>query len=76
MAAKKWSFFGTLRLQRQPAPPVISGDLSGKTVMMIGASSGIGLETTKHLCRMGPARVIFAVRNEQRGRRAAEGARS
>jgi NAD(P)-dependent dehydrogenase (short-subunit alcohol dehydrogenase family) len=44
--------------------------LSGQTAIVTGASSGIGLETAKALAARG-ARVILAVRDLDRGRRAA-----
>jgi NAD(P)-dependent dehydrogenase (short-subunit alcohol dehydrogenase family) len=41
-------------------------DLSGKTVVVTGASSGIGIPTTSELARAG-ARVVLAVRNMTKG---------
>jgi len=40
--------------------------MQGKTVVITGASSGIGLETARALATKG-ARVMMVVRNEQRG---------
>ena len=45
-------------------------DLSGRTAIVTGASSGIGLETARALAARG-ASVILAVRDLDRGRRAA-----
>jgi NAD(P)-dependent dehydrogenase (short-subunit alcohol dehydrogenase family) len=46
-------------------------DLTGKTAIVTGASSGIGLATAKALVAHG-ARVILAVRDEAKGRNAAK----
>jgi NAD(P)-dependent dehydrogenase (short-subunit alcohol dehydrogenase family) len=46
------------------------GDLSGRTIVITGASSGIGLVTARELARAG-ARVVLAVRNPDKGQRVA-----
>jgi len=46
-------------------------DQSGRTFLVTGANSGLGLETTRALARSG-AHVVMAVRNEAKGRAAAE----
>jgi len=47
------------------------GDLAGRTALVTGASSGIGLQTARHLAGHG-AEVVLACRDEDRGRRAAQ----
>jgi NAD(P)-dependent dehydrogenase (short-subunit alcohol dehydrogenase family) len=44
--------------------------MSGRTVVVTGASSGLGLVTARELATAG-ARVVLAVRDEVKGRRAA-----
>ncbi|MEV6106606.1 oxidoreductase [Streptomyces sp. NPDC051940] len=46
-------------------------DQSGRTFLVTGANSGLGLATADALARAG-GRVILAVRDEERGRRAAD----
>jgi NAD(P)-dependent dehydrogenase (short-subunit alcohol dehydrogenase family) len=41
-------------------------DLTGRTVIVTGASSGLGIATTRQLARAG-ARVVLAVRNVEKG---------
>ena len=45
-------------------------DLGGRTVIITGANSGIGLITARELARVG-AHVVLAVRDQERGRTAA-----
>ncbi|KAE9406207.1 short-chain dehydrogenase [Gymnopus androsaceus JB14] len=47
-------------------PPVVKGDLTGKTVMITGANSGIGFEAAKHFATMNPARLIIVCRSVEK----------
>ncbi|KAJ7731222.1 hypothetical protein B0H16DRAFT_1329416 [Mycena metata] len=52
--------------------PVLKVDLTGKTVIVLGANTGIGFEATKHFASMDPGRLILACRSESRGKAALE----
>ncbi|KAK0476366.1 hypothetical protein IW261DRAFT_1339715 [Armillaria novae-zelandiae] len=56
--------------QTGPVPDVVTADLSGKTLVLIGASAGLGFEAAKHFARMNPARLILTARDEAKGKRA------
>ncbi|KIK61666.1 hypothetical protein GYMLUDRAFT_165742 [Collybiopsis luxurians FD-317 M1] len=49
-------------------PPVINSDLSGKTVMVTGANSGIGFEAAKHFAKMNAARLIIVCRSVEKAK--------
>ncbi len=51
-------------------PAVITADLSGKTLVLIGANTGLGFEAAKHFARMNPARLVLTARDEVKGKKA------
>ena len=63
--------FQFLREQLATVPPVQHEDLSGKTVVVIGANVGLGFEAAKHFARMNPNRIILGCRSKERGEAAA-----
>ena len=65
------SFSQFLREQLATVPPVEHEDLSGKTVVVIGANVGLGFEAAKHFARMNPDRIILGCRSKERGEAAA-----
>jgi cation diffusion facilitator CzcD-associated flavoprotein CzcO len=69
----KKTFLGFVVDQWSTLPPVESVDLSGKTVVVVGANAGIGFEAVAHFARMGPAKLILACRSESRGKVAVSG---
>lgn len=54
----------------QPALPVTVVDLTGRTVIITGSNTGLGLEAAKHFYEMNPARLILAVRSIEKGEHA------
>ncbi|KAG1847193.1 hypothetical protein DFJ58DRAFT_485539 [Suillus subalutaceus] len=66
----KYSFLDYVIGQWSALPLVETADLSGKTVLVVGANVGIGLEASKHFARMQPARLIIACRSEAKGKAA------
>ncbi|KAH8797999.1 hypothetical protein DL96DRAFT_1539697 [Flagelloscypha sp. PMI_526] len=55
-----------LKDQRATPPPVLHKDLSGKTVLVIGATAGLGFEACLHFSRMNPAKLIMTARSQQK----------
>jgi retinol dehydrogenase 12 len=56
-----------------PMPPVVTADLTGKTVVVTGANIGLGFEAAKHLARMNPKKLIIAVRSQEKGEETVKG---
>lgn len=48
-------------------PSYPSRSFKGETVLVTGANVGLGLEATRHIVRLGAARVILGVRNVEAG---------
>ncbi|KAK0440897.1 uncharacterized protein EV420DRAFT_1279069 [Desarmillaria tabescens] len=54
--------------QTRPMPAVVTADLSGKTLVLIGANAGLGFEAAKHFARMNPTRLVLTARDEAKGK--------
>ncbi|KAJ7497994.1 hypothetical protein B0H11DRAFT_1998217 [Mycena galericulata] len=68
----RYSFWNFVKEQWKKQPPVLKADLTGKTVVVLGANTGIGFEATKHFAAMNPGRLILACRNQGKGQAALE----
>ena len=56
-----------------PMPPVVTADLTGRTVIVTGANMGLGFESAKHLARMNPKKLVIAVRSQEKGEETVKG---
>jgi retinol dehydrogenase-12 len=63
----KRSVLSIIRESLAKSRPVENADLTGKTVVVVGANTGIGLQATIHFARMNAGRIILACRSEARG---------
>ena len=54
-------------------PELEKVDLSGQTVVVVGANVGLGLEAAKHLARMRPWRLVLACRSIKKAEDAGKG---
>ncbi|KAK6203994.1 hypothetical protein LQW54_008567 [Pestalotiopsis sp. IQ-011] len=54
-----------------PRPPPEDTDLTDKTAIVTGATSGLGLEASRQLLSLGLSRLIMAVRSIEKGERVA-----
>lgn len=62
-----WKF---LKNQWSTVPPVLVEDLTGKTILVTGANTGLGYETAKYFAKMTPGKLIIACRNKAKGNEA------
>ena len=67
------SFFTFVGDQLWRVAPVVRVDLTGKTVVVVGANVGLGFEATKHFASMNPKRLVLACRSQEKGQAAVQG---
>ncbi|KAG2018640.1 hypothetical protein CC2G_008058 [Coprinopsis cinerea AmutBmut pab1-1] len=61
------SVIDIIKSQRATVPPVLTADLSGKTVIVTGGNGGIGYETVKHFAKMNAGNIVIACRSREKG---------
>jgi NADPH:quinone reductase-like Zn-dependent oxidoreductase len=64
MKYSTWEFIAN---QRKTVPPAPVADLTGKTILITGANTGLGYEAAKHFANMKPGKVIIACRSKSKG---------
>ncbi|KAF9069756.1 hypothetical protein BDP27DRAFT_672815 [Rhodocollybia butyracea] len=55
--------------EQKVKPSLVKADLSGKTVMITGANSGIGFEAAKHFATMDPDRLVVVCRSVEKAKK-------
>jgi retinol dehydrogenase 12 len=53
--------------------PVVRADLTGKTIVIVGANVGLGFEAAKHFASMNPKRLVLGCRSQEKGQAAVQG---
>ncbi|KAK7432428.1 hypothetical protein QQZ08_000991 [Neonectria magnoliae] len=62
-----------IQAQRQNLPILLTeSHVAGKTFIITGSNHGIGREAALHVARLGPSRLILAVRSLPKGQKAKE----
>jgi retinol dehydrogenase-12 len=59
-----------LKSQLFITPPIPTKDFSGKTVIVTGSNTGLGLEAARHFARLNCTKLILAVRDVKKGQEA------
>ncbi|KAF7291684.1 hypothetical protein HMN09_01259700 [Mycena chlorophos] len=63
----KFTLGAFIKSQRSKRNEVTTVDLSGKTVLVVGANAGLGFDASVHFARMNPGKLILACRSRAKG---------
>ena len=66
----KFDFLSFAAEQLTKLPEPIQADLTGKSILVVGANTGIGFELAKQFAQQRPQALILACRNETKGQAA------
>ncbi|KAI0001188.1 hypothetical protein BJV77DRAFT_1057951 [Russula vinacea] len=66
----QFSLLKYIQDQWQKPDPAEHVDLTGKTVVVIGANVGLGFEAAKHFASMNPKRLVLGCRSQEKGQAA------
>jgi retinol dehydrogenase 12 len=69
----QFSILKYIQDQWRKPDPVEHVDLTGKTVVVIGANVGLGFEAAKHFASMNPKRLVLGCRSQEKGQAALQG---
>ncbi|KAH8693927.1 hypothetical protein BGW36DRAFT_300187 [Talaromyces proteolyticus] len=72
MPSSERSYVGRFFSSQFASLPYPSHSFSGQVIIVTGANTGLGLEAARHFVRLGAAKVILGVRNEEKGKSAQE----
>jgi retinol dehydrogenase-12 len=73
---KRVPYFTFIQDQWRKVKPVEHADLTGKTVVVVGANVGLGFEAAKHFASMNPKRLVLGCRSQEKGQAAIQGKRA
>jgi len=72
-AIMQLSLLNLFQDQFHKVEPAVHVDLTGKTVVVVGANVGLGFEAAKHFASMNPERLILGCRSQEKGQAAVQG---
>jgi retinol dehydrogenase-12 len=72
----QFTLYNFIQDQWQKVKLVEHIDLTGKTVVVVGANVGLGFEAAKHFASMNPKRLVLGCRNQEKGQAAIQGKRT